>query len=231
MTDPRSEQQSSVDWQLVVAREPENVSRWISYLHIHQMHDLTPALVALTTSYDGIRPGTGPTQWHAYVRTHLPCVLMDIILEEDMFSRNESFKTSYGCLILRILIKFAMVIPCIEHLNHYDTLCKERILGQFLQFCKAMSHCAYVHQSRPIVWLFAGDPEPGPRSTVAGHCSIDPRDEIISFSSPMATEIQQPPSDVLRFQSSDFLPVNSGLLATVAQFAERSRRHDLECLE
>ncbi|TCD66121.1 hypothetical protein EIP91_001730 [Steccherinum ochraceum] len=83
-----SEDILTVKWPLVAAHEPKRIVEWIVYLHRRQ-HDWIKMLLPIM---DGIlaTPSQRPRQWKVWAATKLPCILMDILLEEDMFAEDES---------------------------------------------------------------------------------------------------------------------------------------------
>lgn len=74
----------SIVWREVALYEPGNVVQWILYLHRHQ-HLESNLLILAVINILGLG-AVYPLQWVIYAETRLPCILMDIFLEPDMFS-------------------------------------------------------------------------------------------------------------------------------------------------
>jgi len=89
---------SSMDWDLLTRKQPENVSKWIAYLHRYEYRDASKKLLGAISrsAIDGtsyVYPFLRHPLWEVFETTGLPGVLMDIVSEPGMFSDNpDAFK-------------------------------------------------------------------------------------------------------------------------------------------
>ncbi|TCD60012.1 hypothetical protein EIP91_010911, partial [Steccherinum ochraceum] len=131
---------NTIDWEKLSVHEPDRVAAWILYLHKNECTCEALAFLPIlykTMNYGGSRP----PQWAAFSKAALPCVLMDIACEDDMFqerSCDEAFKTlNYGIKIVSLL-GFCTLTLCKGILSEDDRLCKAGILSKRDRFMKAM---------------------------------------------------------------------------------------------
>ncbi|TCD67439.1 Protein pns1, partial [Steccherinum ochraceum] len=88
-----------------------------------------------------------PRQWKAWAQTKLPCVVMDILMEPDMFSEDDSsFKNLKYSFHLLVILQYALAqlvgeyeIPFTkEYDNSYDKTCARALLTRLDRFAEAM---------------------------------------------------------------------------------------------
>ena len=95
---------STVRWSSVVFHEPEMVVGWVSFLHQRNCVKIRPLLHAVVSVLSTFKSEFSPSRTRMtplrikLFKTQLPCVLMDILLEPDMFSSEETFKV---CIVSR----------------------------------------------------------------------------------------------------------------------------------
>lgn len=93
----------SIDWTRVALKEPQNVSDWIVYLHNNESPAIHSLLRRVQETLDEIVANSQyMEQWRIYAQSHLPLILMDIVLDRKMFSPDPnvftvSFFGSFQC--------------------------------------------------------------------------------------------------------------------------------------
>jgi len=101
---------STVDWERIAKEEPDNVGQWILHLHRHEYPEVRQLLrlLAHTSTRQHIWPYEVPLVWDSFERSGVPCILMQIVLEKDMFSEEpNTFKSlSYSVQLLTLLSYF-----------------------------------------------------------------------------------------------------------------------------
>ena len=94
-----------VDWEAAVRDTPENVNEWMVWIHSSRSPEVAGFLQAVRGSFPEVticvlEPRQLAT-WKAYVRTRLPCSLMDIVMDRDMLSDD-----SQNVGLLHLLLRF-----------------------------------------------------------------------------------------------------------------------------
>ena len=104
----------SIDWAVLCREETDRVSAWIAYLHLSRkssaLKSLLKTLQDITIDPEAITEDA--MQWYIYSVSYLASTTMAILLEEGMFSEDDSALTvGNHCLEhLRFLIS-----PATEH--------------------------------------------------------------------------------------------------------------------
>ncbi|TCD61170.1 hypothetical protein EIP91_008832 [Steccherinum ochraceum] len=129
----------TIQWEQVVAQEPQNVVAWIQHLHQRQHPE---AWQLMGHVFSILNSWSRPPQWHAFSETLLPCVLMDIVTDPAMFTpQRVTFKSlMYGIEILRVInLSVSMILHAInDKLDKADTRCAAGILSKLGSFSEAL---------------------------------------------------------------------------------------------
>lgn len=82
---------------MVALKEPQNVSDWIVYLHTHESPAIHSLLRRVQETLDEVVANSQYlAQWRIYAQSHLPLILMDIVLDRKMFSPDpRAFTVSF----------------------------------------------------------------------------------------------------------------------------------------
>ncbi|TCD67068.1 hypothetical protein EIP91_000581 [Steccherinum ochraceum] len=143
---------TSVDWEQVVNFEPTHTVEWIQYLHAAGLPEIRALLSCLATLIDRngkVEPGP-PMQWDAYAEAQLPCVLLDIASEPDMFQHDPvAFKSmNYSAEILQVILfcLFLIMPGGLKGRTDRDLTCMKGISSRIGRFSRAMWEQRHLHQ-------------------------------------------------------------------------------------
>lgn len=97
---------TTVDWAKVVVQEPHTVVQWFIYLHhnahpeaLRFLYELGEVL-DITDRFGRLRRPR-PAVWTEYARQKLPCILMEVLCDPNMFSEDITvFKVCIHVLIV-----------------------------------------------------------------------------------------------------------------------------------
>ncbi|KAH8094466.1 hypothetical protein BXZ70DRAFT_947572 [Cristinia sonorae] len=109
---------TSVDWLKVVTKEHEYVGDWIYHLH-RKRHPIVEHLlhVMLTTICAAAASGSiSQSRWRPYDAAHLPCVLMDILCEPDLF--DDVGKPEYLIVIVDLHLLLANFVDVVSAVSN-----------------------------------------------------------------------------------------------------------------
>ncbi|THH30452.1 hypothetical protein EUX98_g3730 [Antrodiella citrinella] len=194
---------TSIDWWDVTMLSPSTVGTWVLYLHQKEcpaandlLDFISPTgeitLLADMTSFTGTRH----IEWEALAESDLPCILMDIVSELDMFSdRQGAFKSiSYSSRILDLLSHFLITLrnwPDADMAKVTHVI--RGLVGRMDRFCKAMwTNRHLIHTTSPscakssamftkgchiaiavlVQWHMTELNQAAPLSTLAAHFSL-----------------------------------------------------------
>lgn len=191
---------SSVDFPRVVSFEPDRVAEWILYLHRHKQGWVVTDLLACTHMHIRSHVHAPFPQWISFIKTNLPIVLMDIVLEPDMFSLEKdavkvsspSFlggyiptvlqDVSYGSSILSVLVACLTIMTGLANTrsSKLEEKCTQELLARMDQFFAVMWRNRHiVSGARKEASQFPLDH--GDRSSFQ-HFFIRSAESVISFS-------------------------------------------------
>ncbi|TCD67818.1 hypothetical protein EIP91_011880 [Steccherinum ochraceum] len=145
---------TSVDWWRVINLEPTQVAQWVQFLHTTgcpEVYELLKCLSNFLNRDHKLESGGEPTQWYAYVETQLPCILVDMVSEPDMFQDDPTaFKSvSYGAEILAAIVYclFMIMSGGIEGRSRRDLKCMKGLSSRIGRFSRAMWSQRHILQS------------------------------------------------------------------------------------
>ena len=79
----------SAQWSQVMIEEPKHVADWLYYLHHTEDEAFLDLITVLLQNIVKATHNEEPLCWPALVKTNLPTVLMNILLDPEMFSQEE----------------------------------------------------------------------------------------------------------------------------------------------
>lgn len=78
-----------MDWAKLELEQPNLVVKMISDMHRSQDWRMNELLRTIITSWGIFTGGKQHRNWKIYTKQLLPCILMDIMSEPDMFSKEQ----------------------------------------------------------------------------------------------------------------------------------------------